>query len=465
MRYTAPAAPTDSGLQPDGPVARVRTRRFGPHLSLRRSARSSLAVLLAVAMVGLVGVALPSATDAASSTRVARCNDVPLRIRASSAATRKSTTNVSKRVTVTAVVTGGYWKQSCDGLTIHGHGWYRISAIDGRSVSSLYGRSYVYAPKGLFEASAPAAVRCDVKFAASPSKTSDQSSAIASFLRAHAGRRICFKPGAIYRTDGRIELDNWTGTIFGRGATFRRYTASTSQYEHFRIVQGHDIVIDGLNVMGPATTSDIQNRVYGGSDRQDQHAFSVESTNGFTLRNATLSNLWADGVNLRARNAGGVDSPVRRATLSNLEILTVGRNGVGMISVNGLVVRGTEIKHASLHAMDGEPNRSSDVLSNILIKGSNFRDYDAGHTPQGVGYAIALTPGYATVQPTNITIRNNRMDRPRVRVDGLNSSHPAINVRVTGNRPSVSGTAWFDHVRNLAFSNNGRMSASKSDVH
>jgi len=49
-------------------------------------------------------------------------------------------------------------------------------------------------------------------------------------------------------------------------------------------------------------------------------------------------------------------------------------------------------------------------------------------------------------------------------VDGYSSSAPARNVTVTGNRPAVKGTAWFTHVRDLTFSDNGLMRASRTDV-
>ena len=437
--------------------------RPSPSSSLGRLARLPVAALLAVLAVGLVGFAMPTEVDAASVSRIPACG-VALRTRASTAATRKASINVSQRVTVVATVSGGRWRQACDGRGVTGSKWFRISAIDGRSVSSLYGVRYVYAPKGLFESTAPPTVVCDARFPDAPSTTTDQSGAIARFLRAHEGKRVCFRPGATYRVDARLELDFWTGTIFGRGATFRRYKASTSQSYHIRIVQGRNIVIDGLNVRGPATLSDIQNRVFGSGDREDQSALSVETTNGFTLRNATLSYLWGDGVSLRPRNASGVDGPTRNALIQNVDVIVSGRNGFGLISVDGLVIRRSRVYQASLHGIVGEPNRTSDVLANIAIYGNDVRGFDAGHTPSGPGYAIAITPGNGAVQPVNILIRNNRMDRARVRVDGYSSSRPARNVTVTGNRPATKGTAWFTHVRGLIFKDNGLMGISKSDV-
>jgi hypothetical protein len=52
-------------------------------------------------------------------------------------------------VTVSATVTGGWWSTDC-GTGSHGYSWLKIVAINGKSTTSLFGRSAVYAAKGLF---------------------------------------------------------------------------------------------------------------------------------------------------------------------------------------------------------------------------------------------------------------------------------------------------------------------------
>ena len=49
------------------------------------------------------------------------------------------------------------WSRSCAGKPVSGRAWYRISKINGTSVRSLYGVSYLYAPAGLFTTAAAAA--------------------------------------------------------------------------------------------------------------------------------------------------------------------------------------------------------------------------------------------------------------------------------------------------------------------
>jgi lysozyme len=52
-------------------------------------------------------------------------------------------------VTVRATVSGGRWQANC-GSSVRGSSWLKIVAINGRSVSSLFGVDAVYAAKGLF---------------------------------------------------------------------------------------------------------------------------------------------------------------------------------------------------------------------------------------------------------------------------------------------------------------------------
>ena len=56
---------------------------------------------------------------------------------------------------MTTSLTGGRWSKTCAGKALAGTKWYRINAVNGTSVKSLYGISYLYAPAGLFTASRP----------------------------------------------------------------------------------------------------------------------------------------------------------------------------------------------------------------------------------------------------------------------------------------------------------------------
>ena len=61
--------------------------------------------------------------------------------------TRPATT---ARLTVVATVSGSHWSAVCPSAK-SGSSWYRISAINGKSVASLYGRQYLYAATGVLK--------------------------------------------------------------------------------------------------------------------------------------------------------------------------------------------------------------------------------------------------------------------------------------------------------------------------
>ena len=54
------------------------------------------------------------------------------------------------KVTVTTTLLGSSWRATCGGKTVTSVRWYRISAINGKSVRSLYGVAYLYAATSLF---------------------------------------------------------------------------------------------------------------------------------------------------------------------------------------------------------------------------------------------------------------------------------------------------------------------------
>ncbi len=110
-----------------------------------RAGRVAVA-LLAVALLVLL---LPQALAAAAPvTRTTACAGVNLR-----AGTSTSTRSVARlargvRVTVVATVTGSAWRVVCP-TAKHGSKWYRITAVNGRSVRSLYGVAAVYGATGI----------------------------------------------------------------------------------------------------------------------------------------------------------------------------------------------------------------------------------------------------------------------------------------------------------------------------
>ena len=95
---------------------------------------------------------LLTSTDALGATLVTpKCNDVNLRSGPATTYTRKAQVDLGARLTVVAKVSGGSYGAQCGGAYQSGSAWYKISAINGKSVKSLYGVSYVYGARQLFK--------------------------------------------------------------------------------------------------------------------------------------------------------------------------------------------------------------------------------------------------------------------------------------------------------------------------
>jgi GH25 family lysozyme M1 (1,4-beta-N-acetylmuramidase) len=105
----------------------------------------------AILVALLVSVAVSETVLAGAVTKVTACDGVNLRTRPTTTATRKATLRAGIRVRVTATVTGGRYTVTCAGKTVTGTGWYRISAINDRTVYSIYHVTYLYAAGALIK--------------------------------------------------------------------------------------------------------------------------------------------------------------------------------------------------------------------------------------------------------------------------------------------------------------------------
>ncbi len=79
---------------------------------------------------------------------VPACDGVNIRTGATTSSTTRVRLPAGTPVTVTGQVAGGSWSTSCP-TNKAGSGWYVVTAIDGRSVQSVYGTSALYAATGV----------------------------------------------------------------------------------------------------------------------------------------------------------------------------------------------------------------------------------------------------------------------------------------------------------------------------
>jgi stage II sporulation protein D len=129
-------------------TARPETARPGWSTRRREVPRGAFVVALATAAILLV---LTTSATHGATTETPKCDDVRLRTGPSTAHPRKTNVDEGDRVTVVATVDGAAYGVRCAGSYRSGDNWHRISAVNGRSVSSLYGVKYVYGAAKLFK--------------------------------------------------------------------------------------------------------------------------------------------------------------------------------------------------------------------------------------------------------------------------------------------------------------------------
>jgi stage II sporulation protein D len=99
----------------------------------------------------MVLLVLSSTSTLAVTTVTPKCDAVNLRTGPSTTYATKGTVNPGTQLIVAAGVTGGSFGVTCGGVYQSGTTWYRFSTINGKSVSSLYGVTYVYGANKLFK--------------------------------------------------------------------------------------------------------------------------------------------------------------------------------------------------------------------------------------------------------------------------------------------------------------------------
>ena len=116
----------------------------------RRPRHASLIALIATSFLSAIlvfaiaAVSLPGDALGANSTKVAKCS-ANLRTSASTSARARKVISTGTKVVANAKVTGGSWRTTCAGKAVSGKTWYRILSVNGKSVKSLYGVTYLYA--------------------------------------------------------------------------------------------------------------------------------------------------------------------------------------------------------------------------------------------------------------------------------------------------------------------------------
>jgi len=369
--------------------------------AVRRSGRVARPTILVTAIVSAlfmfgIAAATPDRAFGATITKAVACR-VNLRNSPYMTGALRATLRTDVRVTVAASVTGGSWRVTCAGQTMSARTWYRISAINGRSVMSLYGRTYLYGATGLFKSVPtptlrPAAISTPVPPPASSgsrpfaapvttwtvtvpasidaSGATDAAAALQSFVNGQPdGTVINFPAGGVYRLDRGLFISNRHNIVFeGNGATLRAAGSGNT-------IAASPVVIDGANADVVVRDFVIEgNNPNTGTAIYDPNADSQEGVGVYggariEIANNSIRKAWGDGVYVNEKDT--THTWATDVWVHDNTITTVGRNAFTMNGAKNALLESNTIDQIGGSVLDIEPDTSYQGAINVTMRNNS----------------------------------------------------------------------------------------------
>ena len=299
----------------------------------------------------------------------------------------------------------------------------------------------------------PAPATSVVEFTGDATGATDVSAAITSFLNNNKGKTVGFKAGGTYHVDSRIQISGWTGTILGRDATFRRYATDAGRDSILRLIGGSSVRIDNLNIRGPATLSNVTN--WTSWSREDEHALFIDSGTNITVVGGSFTNTWGDGIYIRERENSSYGVP-NGIVLDGVVLDVNVRNGVSVTNGRNITLKNCKSSNSGLTGFDAEPNRTTDVIDNISIRGCEFRTFNAGHTPSASGNGYAIYASAGATYSSDVVIDGNWFDRGAIYAIAPSGTRNQ-RITITNNSAGSAGVASIGRTDGLIFSGNSNI--------
>ena len=135
-----------------------------------------------------------------------------------------------------------------------------------------------------------------------------------------------------------------------------------------------DVTGSDVSMVGPGATLQMQQADYtkpSYAPSESRHAINLMGVTNCTINGLNILNTGGDGVIVGA----GASTPYsQNVTIENVTINNAYRNGISVISVNGLLVDNCTIVNTAgtnpKDGMDFEPDNSSEVLQNVVVRNS-----------------------------------------------------------------------------------------------
>lgn len=218
-----------------------------------------------------------------------------------------------------------------------------------------------------------------------------------------------------------------------RGGTVQLIASDKTTYRIFYIRDVSDVTIIGTKIIGDRYTA---TKPALAKPDGAGHAVSIVGSTRIKLDNVDTQNAWTDGIYIGVSSKQNYSKDI---TLINPYCRGNGRNGLSVISVDGLLIDGGNFLYNNrtkpMYGIDFEPNNNTEILKNI-----EARNITTSHNPGG-GIQVTLTHMYG-INPKEIDIllvnHTSRFDRDGFRVSAKVIKGKPISGKVTTKSPYYS---------------------------
>ena len=190
-----------------------------------------------------------------------------------------------------------------------------------------------------------------------------------------------FLPSGSYRIDGPVEVQDRDWLIIDGEGLFTHYTDLTgveaghatgdiSERPHWQFADSRDCVLRRLTIRGPNDQRDASDSRYAlwVEDLFNEHGVAIQSASErITIEAVTVTQIFGDTVYVGGTGAANLDIVLRDITGTYM-----GRQGLGIVLVDGLTVEDCDIQWGGRSGMDVEPNHDTHFVWNATFNRCTF---------------------------------------------------------------------------------------------
>ena len=274
-----------------------------------RAPRARVIIVLFSLMTAAALLLTMAAPALGATTRIARCDGANLRAHPRTSAKNKIRMPAGTKVTVTGTVTGGHWHTYCGKGSHVGNTWFKVTAINGKSVKKrfgvpyLYGATWLYKKRTVSTSPPPAPASCTRKATADKTGGSDVTDELQRFIdNSPSGSVICLASGGKYKVNGTLHLNGRRGlTIDGLDATIFQTSRSTTR---IWLLDGdtRNIKLRNMTIKGANPNPGFWVGAY-----EHNHGIEIQGALDVDLSHLRIVNVGGDGLYL---SSGHSPSPV-----------------------------------------------------------------------------------------------------------------------------------------------------------